>query len=296
MKRYIGIAAGLIKTWNQIPRGLAENVDHITFGSFTRESREGNKEPRYYYGEAERMSLNAIGLANQGLAAFLKEDLPKLGHVREEGAKIRISLAPLAPHDVFQMVSLLNTEPLVKTFECEIEVNGACPNHWSKDGKLHDVVAKDPDALEKLMCEASHFHGKKSIKIAPYMEYEELEYCIDFAIAYNFGTIVSGNTKRVPAYVGDKRVLSQEYGGMGGAPLFEAALTQVDVLSEIIDHLETQSGPQIIACGGVMDDGNALSMLIAGAEKVQVATYFAQFGARGITDLVAGLADIAALE
>ncbi len=296
MNRYFGIAAGLIKAAHHVPAGLADIVDHITFGSFTKDQRLGNEEPRYYYDEATRMSINAVGLANQSLAVFLKEDLPKLTYVHEAGAKIRISLAPLAQGDVFQMVTMLNTNPLVKQLCCELEVNSACPNHRSADGVLRDVITKDPIALESLMQEAQHFSGIKALKIAPCMEYEELEYCVEFAIAYGFEIIVSGNTKRIPAYINNKRVLSQEFGGMGGTPLFEETLIQVDRLGEIIGLLESKTGPRIIACGGIMDDGNALSMLIAGAEQVQVATYYAQFGLRGVTDLVSSLADIAELD
>ena len=295
MDRFICIAAGFIKTADNVPKGLADIVDHVAFGSFTENRRDGNKEPRYHYDEVTRTSRNARGLDNQGLTAFTSHDLPKLTYIVDAGAKIRISLAPTAPHEVFRMVTHLNATPLVTALGCEIEVNAACPNHWSKDGALHDVVAKDPDALEKLMCEAAHFHGKKSIKIAPCMAYEELEYCIDLANAYNYDSIVSGNTKRVPGYVDNKKVLSVEYGGMGGASLFDDALRQVNTLNEILSQRETRNGPKIIACGGIMEASNAISMLMVGAERVQVATYFAQFGIRGVTDLVANLADITEL-
>ena len=165
-KRHIGIAAGLIKRAGHVDEGLPSLVSHVTFGSFTLEPRDGNKEPVYWFDEATGMSLNAVELKNQGIEDFLWNDLPMLEHLPRAGCEVRISLAPLKSGDLAEMIRVLFRYQLTNPVVSEIEVNAACPNHKDESGRLHDVLAHDPNALNELMSEAMEYRGPKAIKIA----------------------------------------------------------------------------------------------------------------------------------
>lgn len=295
--RLIGIAAGLIKSIGHVPNGLAGLVDHITFGSFTLPPREGNKEPTYYFNPETRASYNAVGLKNVSLLTFIVDELIGKRHafleLKTQGCKTRISLAPLKTGDLKEMVRiLLEYWHQISDLIDEIEVNAACPNHRDeKDGRLHDVLAKDPVALESLMREGADCPCTKAIKIAPNTAPECLKRIVELSIAHGYTTIVSGNTmlSDTPTDENGRARISVPKCGMAGAPLLTGAVEQVSTLRQTIDGLPPGARPIIVACGGVMSADGALEHRTAGAHTVQVATYFAEYGARGICDLVAEL-------
>lgn len=287
MKRFVGIAAGMIKTAVHVDVGLPHLVDHITFGSFTLEPRDGNKEPVYSYDEERRMSLNAIGLKNQGIKEFLLYDLSRALEIKRAGCRLHLSLAPLKEGDLETILQKMQIYGLHPKYVDQLEINAACPNHRSDKGHLHDVLAHDPAALEALMKEATVYRGSKSIKIAPLMSNESLRACVEFSMKYDFDSIVSGNTLLIDA----EGKLSVPKGGMAGAPLLEHALEQVRKLRKIIDGLRVDGPkPKIIGCGGIMSAHDVTEYINAGADGgTQVATYYYNLRTKGVRDLVSEL-------
>lgn len=290
-KRIIGIAAGLIKSINHVPRRLASLVDHITFGSYTPEKREGNKEPTYWFDQDARSSINAIGLKNEGLPYFLKHELTQVIGLREQGCKIRVSLAPLKQGDLREMIAQGIVLGLTPENIDELEINAACPNHRDEDNKLHAVLAHDPIALQMLMEESEAYKGPKAIKIAPDMSPKSLGACAFLACEYGFTSIVSANTLLADSVIHGVQRLSVPKGGLAGAALLERAVRQVRELRLILDRIGSNAEiPRIIACGGVMSAHEARQHLAAGADDlVQVATYFHEYGVSGVRDLVVEL-------
>ncbi len=286
----IAIAAGLIKHADHLPKGLPPLVHHITFGSFTLEARTGNPEPRYWFDQKTQSSINAIGLDNQGLEAFLRDDLPKLLWIKEYGCRVRVSLAPLKVSDLKKMIELLWKYYKVASQIDDIEINAACPNHRDDAGKLHDVLAHDPVALRGLMEETLREPPcAMAIKIAPKMKRPSLNVVVDLSIKHGFTSIVSGNTLLASSVIDGKERLSRPFGGIGGAILLPDAVQQVNILRDIIgvrDKFLTMK-PSLIACGGVMSADDARQHWNAGADgPIQVATFFAEYGEKGIRDLV----------
>lgn len=280
----LGIAAGLIKSRRHVPRGVIPLLHHITFGSFTREGRQGNKEPVYWYDEVTRSSINAVGLTNPGLGHFVENDLTALYMEIGNAAELRVSLAPLQTGDVREM--LRHHGQLLVEMVDEIEINAACPNHRGGDGALHPVLCCDKSALEELMSEASDYPGAKAIKIAPGMTKEDLAAVVNLSVAYNFSSIVSGNTRRESSVIDGVKRLSVDQGGMAGATLLEGGLKQVHILNELIGDGGVPDHIRLIACGGVMSANDMQTYLDAGADAVQCATYFAQYGEKGVQDLM----------
>lgn len=280
----LGIAAGLIKSRRHVPRGAIPLLHHITLGSFTLDARQGNKEPTYWFDEVTKTSINAVGLTNPGLGHFVENDLTALYMEMANVAELRVSLAPLQAGDVRKMLHAHGQ--LLAEMADEVEINAACPNNRGGDGALHPVLCCDKSALEELMSEASDYPGAKAIKIAPGMTKEDLAAVVNLSVAYNFSSIVSGNTRRASSIIDGVKRLSVDQGGMAGATLLEGGLEQVRILNEIIGDGGVPDHIRLIACGGVMSANDMQSYLDAGADAVQCATYFAQFGEKGIQDLM----------
>lgn len=294
-RRLIGIAAGLIKTMGHVPTGLGELVHHITFGSFTLDERDGNPEPRYWFNNETQSSINAVGLANQGLRSFLeelKQNKEFYLHLIAQGCKIRLSLAPLKTGDLEKMVKVLwEYREIVLLLISEVEVNASCPNHRNDAGVLHKVLAHDPMALGILMAEGKDLPIPKAIKLTARMTYRALSGAVELCVHYGYVTIVNHNTLLGSSTIGGERRLSMDQGGIGGALILDDAVRQTAELREICDSIRSpQPAPKIIGCGGVMSVDGARKHLSGGADVVQVATYFAEYGAIGIRDLVAELA------
>lgn len=283
-KSLLGIAAGLIKSRRHVPRGAIPLLHHITLGSFTLDARQGNKEPVYWYDEATKTSINAVGLTNPGLSHFVENDLTALYMEMANVAELRVSLAPLQDGDVRKMLHAHGQ--LLAEMADEVEINAACPNHRGGDGTLHPVLCCDPVALAELMSEASDYRGAKAIKIAPDMSREMLERVVELAARYRFTSIVSGNTRKSSSTIGDVKRLSVDQGGLAGAVLLENGLQQIRILNEIIGDGAAPDDIRLIACGGVMSASDYQAYLDAGADAVQCATYFSQYGEVGIRDLM----------
>ncbi len=288
--RHVGLAAGMVKKASHVDESLPHLLKDVTFGSFTLEPREGNPEPVFWFDDEIYMSLNAVGLKNQGLKKFLAEEFWATTRIRQYGCDVRLSLAPLKTGDLKKMVDLLNAEKIPNGFISELEVNAACPNHRSADGVLHPVLSHDAIALEALMAEAEAYKGAKAIKIAPIMGMQNLKRCIELCLEYKFQTIVSGNTLLSSSTIDGVKRLSVDRGGMAGKPLFADALHQVERAQRLLTHLKIDKTKlRIIGCGGIYTPEDVRQYLNAGADSVQVATLFYQFGHKGVRDLVSEL-------
>lgn len=291
----VSLAAGMIKSAPHLldskNHGLLGLMNTITFGSFTLEPREGNQEPVFWFNEETDGSINAVGLANQGLQRFLERDLRMLMHIvdREE-MRLGVSLAPLAVGHLSIMfdwiLSYRGTDRL-----SHIEVNAACPNHRGEYG-LSPVLAHDAEAVERLVGEIPDGIMRKftMLKIAPETPHDTLDDIVTICLKAELGGIVSGNTKRGSSIIDGKQRLSVDSGGHAGLPLLEPAVRQAEKLREIIDYLDARDRLRIIGCGGVMNaDGLRQYQQIEGTDEVQIATLFYQFGARGVQDLLTEL-------
>lgn len=288
----IGIGAGLIKSRHQDPYKIYGLLDHVTFGSYTKDPRQGNKEPTYWFDEANRTSINAVGLTNPGIKHFVSYELRALISARHD-CKLRVSLAPLQPGDI-ETIFADHADIFRHGYIDEFEINAACPNHRDASGSLHPVLCCDSDALDALMAEAGGYTGRKAIKIAPDMTVEALREVVKLARKHGFSSIVSGNTRKSSSTIDGTKRLSVDQGGMAGAVLLDAGLAQVRTLRQIITEHTRSSDPhlRLIGCGGVMSAHDLAAYLTAGADVVQCVTYFAEYGEKGIQDLMSVFASV----
>jgi len=283
----IGLAAGMIKSYSQQKQDpyLPGLVSSIQYGSLTLDEQKGNKEPTYWFDHTKQESINAVGLTNQGILSFLKNDLPCIA--REFGgmtAGIDVSFAPLQAGDLRKMCAELNSSPFLYAIN-EAEMNTACPNHRSGAG-LHPVLARDKKALSALMAEARHLRRPKAVKIAPGMPEDELDNVVKLCVQHGFSTIVSANTLLGSSIIDGKQRLSVEKGGRAGSILYDIGIKQIMYLAPLCKA----SGIKLKACGGVLSAQVHTAYMKAGADETQIATGFMQYGTQIFQDILGELA------
>ena len=286
-----GLAAGFIKSANQLPPGLIGVASHITFGSFTLEAWEGQvHEPTYWYDPESGMSINAVGLRNQGLDEFLGKDLPTIVRLMDHvepciRARIRVSLATLTAEDIETMCTKIMRSPLVAYID-ELEINTACPNHRS-GGILHPVLVHDDMALKSTMARTCIFTGKKAVKIAPHMTPKALHAVMRLCVAFGFDAIVSANTWQHSSVIKGAERLSVNTGGIAGSPLLKIGLRQIRLLNAIRN--ETGANVKLRASGGIMAASHLTDYEICGADEAMLGTAYAEYGPKIFQDFLVAL-------
>ena len=104
----------------------------------SREPMAGNASPRII--ETPAGMMNAIGLQNIGVRAFVAEKLPKLREIK--GAVVIANVFGYTIEDCVEVIQVLNDAPGIAMYE----LNASCPN--TSHGGM--VFGTDPDSLYRL--------------------------------------------------------------------------------------------------------------------------------------------------
>ncbi|HSC51674.1 MAG TPA: dihydroorotate dehydrogenase [Gaiellaceae bacterium] len=234
---------------------VARTLDGFVTKTVTPLPREGN--PPVRIAETDVGMLNAIGLANPGVEAFVAEHLPRLG---ELGVPLWVSVGGFAVDDYVAVAEQVSRDEVEA-----LELNLSCPNVDEVPENVGEVVA----AVRKLT--AKPLYAKLSAAVA------DLAATARAAEAAGADGLSLVNTVRGLAF--DERtlrpVLARGVGGLSGPALRPVALAAVYTCSR-----ETRL--PIVGMGGVATGRHALELLAAGASDVAVGTaLFADPGAAG---------------
>lgn len=256
-KNPVGLAAGYDKNGVAV-RGLdALGFGHIEVGTVTRLAQAGNEKPRVWRVPEARALVNRMGFPNNGAGAL---DLPRTE------ARIGINIGkgkdtPLenAADDYVALLAAVHARADY------IAVNISSPNTHG----LRSLQARD--AIEPLLRKIADARDALSprvpvlVKIAPDLEYDEIDGIVEAARDVNLDGIIATNTTisraGAPAYA------QQWAGGLSGEPLRARA---TDIIRHIATH--TRGEFPIIGVGGIGDAESALEKLRAGATLIQVFT------------------------
>jgi dihydroorotate dehydrogenase (NAD+) catalytic subunit len=208
--------------------------------------REGNAPVRI--AETEVGMLNAIGLANPGIDAFLAEHLPRLAVL---GIPLWVSVGGFETLDYVRVVERLAARVEVET----LELNLSCPNVDEVPGNVGEVVAAVRAVTGKPL------YAKLSPAVA------DLAAAARAAEAAGADGLSLVNTVRGLAL--DERtlrpVLERATGGLSGPALRPLALAAVHTCFRA-------ARLPIVGMGGVATGRHALELLAAGASDVAVGT------------------------
>jgi len=228
----------------------------VTVKSLTLQPRAGNRPPRL--AETPAGLLNAIGLQNVGIEAYLRDKLPFL---RKKGCTIIANIYGYAPEDYAELARRLEAEQGADA----IEVNLSCPNvHDARTVGGCKLVAQQPEAVLKytrVIRAATRL--PLFIKLSPNVA-DIVEPCLAAQEGGADGLSLINTLLGMEIDVRTRRpVLSNLVGGLSGPAIRPVALKMV------WDAARAVKIP-IIGMGGICHARDAVAFLLAGASAVAV--------------------------
>jgi dihydroorotate dehydrogenase (NAD+) catalytic subunit len=222
--------------------------------SLSAEPWPGNPPPRVH--PATGGMLNSIGLQNPGVETWLERHLP--GLVRA-GARVVASICGTTVEGYEKAAAMLATAPPQVV---AVEVNVSCPN--VEDGRR--LFASSPSATAEAI-EASATCGRpRWAKLSPNVA--DLPDVAGAALEAGAEAVTLVNTLMGMAI--DPETRSYRLGGRGGG-LSGAAIRPVAVRA-VHDVRATFPSAAIVGVGGVAAGVDAVELILAGADAVQVGT------------------------
>ena len=224
----------------------------ISVKGLTPEPREGNPAPRI--AETASGVLNAVGLQNPGVHAFLAYGLASL---REYRTKIIVNISGRTEEDYCTMAERLRGSGIDM-----IEMNISCPNvkeGGASFGARPESVHQITKAVKPL-CEQPLM-----VKLTP--NTADIAACAVAAEEGGADAISLINTLTGMAIDADRRrpILGNITGGLSGPAIKPVALRMVWQAASAVKI-------PVVGMGGIMTGRDAVEFLIAGATAVQVGT------------------------
>ncbi len=228
----------------------------VTVKSLSLKPRAGNRPPRLV--ETPAGMLNAIGLQNVGIEAYLRDKLPFL---REKGCTIIGNIYGHNADEYAELAAILEREGGADA----IEANLSCPNvHDARTSKGCKLVAQSPELIQKYTKTVkSATKLPVFIKLSPnVMDIVEPALAAEEAgadavslINTLLGMGINPETRRP--------ILSNIVGGLSGPAIRPVAVKMV------WDAAKAVRIP-VIGMGGICTPGDAIQFLLAGASAVAV--------------------------
>jgi dihydroorotate dehydrogenase (NAD+) catalytic subunit len=257
MKNPVTVASGTFGYGQEYHRYFdVAQLGAVTTKSLSLKPRAGNKPPRLV--ETPAGLLNAIGLQNVGLEAYLRDKAPWL---REKGATIIANIYGYSPDEYVALARRLEEEDAADA----IEANLSCPNvHDAKQARGATMVSQTPETVAEYTA-AIRAATKLPlfVKLTPnILDIREPALAAEAAGA-NGVTLI--NTLLGMAINPESRRprLANIVGGLSGPCIRPVAVKMV------WDTAQVLSIP-IIGTGGICTPNDAAEFLIAGARAVSV--------------------------
>lgn len=230
-----------------------ESIGAFVTKGLSLQPRAGNPTPRIV--ETPGGMLNAIGLQNVGIDAFIEKKVPFLRTVKTPAV---VNFFGHTPDEYAELASRLDTIPEVAA----LEINISCPN--VKQGGI--VFGTDPLCAASVVA-ACRAVTKKTliVKLSPNVtDIVEMAQACAAAGADALSVI---NTLTGMAIDVEKRrpVLANATGGLSGPAIKPIALRMVWQVARAVQV-------PVIGIGGIMSATDAIEFILAGATAVQVGT------------------------
>ncbi len=254
MKNPVMVASGTFG-WG---REYADYLDLNKLGAIVTKSitllpREGNPAPRIV--ETAAGMLNSIGLQNEGIDHFIKEDLPFLAKFDTPAI---VNIAGESVEEYAELAKRLSKETTIKG----IEVNISCPN--VKQGGM--TFGVDPALTKQVIAAVRKATTQPVIaKLTPNVT--DITVIAKAAVEAGADALSLINTlvgMAIDIETGGSR-LGRQTGGLSGPAIKPVAVRMVYEVSRAVKV-------PVIGIGGIMNGSDAVEFLLAGARAVQVST------------------------
>jgi len=286
----VGLAAGFDKdglaagVWSSFGFGFAE------LGTVTLHSQPGNPRPRLFRLSADQAILNRMGFNNRGAAALAE----KLHHQKISGhypsipLGINLGKSKVTPIEE-AAVDYLGSFRLLKALGDYFVVNVSSPN---TPGLRSLQSSEQLELLLQTLQQENQNQHPILVKIAPDLEWEAIATLLELVQRYQVAGIIATNTTirrdglhtQITPITG--RPLSEEAGGISGAPLRQAS---TDIIRFI--YRETGGTLPIIGVGGIFTPEDAWEKITAGASLIQIYTGWIYEGPWMVKRILQGLVE-----
>jgi dihydroorotate dehydrogenase (NAD+) catalytic subunit len=219
----------------------------------SREPIAGNPAPRLWHTHAGM--INSVGLQNVGVAAFVRDKLPKL---RAYSVPVIANVFGYSIDDYLEVVRVLEDAEGIAAYE----LNVSCPN--TKEGGL--FFSSEPALLASLVSRVRPLAKRPLlVKLSPNVA--RIEPLALAAAASGADALSLVNTFISLAIDVETRTphIGAGFGGLSGPAIKPLALRLVYEAAAAVDL-------PIIGLGGIVTGRDAAEFLIAGASAVQVGT------------------------
>jgi dihydroorotate dehydrogenase (NAD+) catalytic subunit len=214
----------------------------------------GNPPPRII--ETSAGMMNAIGLQNMGVRAFIAEKLPKLRKIK--GAVILANVFGFTIEDCLEVIRVLNDAPDIAMYE----LNASCPN--TSHGGM--VFGTDPPQLWELVARCKAAAGRPlMVKLSPNVT--DIGLMARVAADGGADAVSLVNTFVSLAIDVETRRprIANITGGLSGPAIKPIAVRMVHEVSKNVTI-------PIVGMGGIVRAEDAVEFMMAGATAVQVGT------------------------
>jgi len=239
---------------------LAAYFDLATLGAVVVKSLSagpwpGNPAPRVH--ETPAGMLNSVGLQGPGVEAWIHEDLPELN---ERGARVVVSIWGQRVEEFARAAELVAGAPGVVA----VEVNVSCPNVEDRSR----VFAHSAAATAEAVAATASCGLPRWVKLSPNVP--DIVEIAGAALRAGAEALVLVNTVLGMAVDVDRRSYALGSGPSGGG-LSGPAIRPV-ALRAVHDCRVAFPGTGIVGVGGVARGVDAVAMMMAGADAVEVGT------------------------
>jgi dihydroorotate dehydrogenase (NAD+) catalytic subunit len=230
----------------------------IVTKSITLKPREGHPPPRL--AEVRAGMLNAIGLANVGLEAFLRDKLPALARFE---VPVIVNVAGSTREEYLEVCGALDAAPGV----AGIELNVSCPN--VKEGGMEFGV--EPGPLAGLVQEVRKKVARATLIVKLSPNVTDIAVPARAAVDAGADALSLINTLRgmaIDPWKG-RPILTNVTGGLSGPAIKPVALYMV---RRVWEQVAGPRGIPILGLGGIQFVEDVIEFLRAGATAVSVGT------------------------
>jgi dihydroorotate dehydrogenase (NAD+) catalytic subunit len=226
--------------------------------SITLKPRAGNEYPRIV--ETRAGMLNAIGLANVGLEAFVAEKVPALERL---GVPVFVNVAGTTVEEYLAVAEAMEKVAVVRG----VELNISCPN--VKAGGIQ--FGTDPQQVRQIVGEVRKVVRKNILIVKLSPNVTDIAVTAAAAVEAGADALSLVNTFTAMAIDVERRkpILANATGGLSGPAIRPVAVYMVH---RVYTHVAKSSGVPIIGMGGIQRASDALEFLLAGATGLAVGT------------------------
>ena len=283
----LGLAAGFDKDgtaagiWSSLGFGFAE------LGAVTLHAQPGNPRPRMFRLPEDKAALNRMGANNLG-AAVMADTLTQTWKRQPRQIPIGINLCKSKSAALeAAAVDYVGSFNYLQTVADYFVINVSSPNTPG----LRSLQAGEQ--LEPILAGLQTANSESKpilIKIAPDLEWADIQDILTLAMSYQLSGVIATNTTisrdrlktKILKETGNS--ITDEAGGISGLPVRERSTEVIRFI-----YQQTESKLPIIGVGGIFTAQDAWEKIVAGASLLQVYTGWVYEGPWMVNQVLSGL-------